>query len=155
MIACSCKIVLMSSLRSSSQNRNTEVEETFVATFISPNKQGRYNSLLANPARRRKFLNRINHNLDFNPDFARHIATNEHTPEGVATLLNQIGVKDSDSVYVITDVVALDTQVMPMRQAVEQTLQWDISAVVCWAGGKVAYYKPESPECGCILRVSR
>jgi hypothetical protein len=76
-----------------------------------------------------------------------------HNPDSVVWLLNECGVKDTDTVYVISSVKELDGQMLPMWQAVEQVLNSDFGSVVCTLDGRLAYYRPEAPECGCILEM--
>ena len=131
--------------------RNAQQEDAFIEAFIVSERRERYRFMLANTTRRRQFLDRLNHMLDFIPSLAQQIPGNLHNPAGVARLLNERGVQDSDAVYVFSDVKELDGQSLSMLQAVERVLEFDWGSVVCCAPGKLAYYRPEAPENGYIL----
>lgn len=134
--------------------RDAQQEDEFVRTFIVRERRERYRFLLANGKRRREILVRLNHSLDFIPSLARQIPGGQHNEEGVVALLNDRGVRDSDDVYVISDVPELDVQTLPMRQAVHQALDSEFGTVVCCLPGRLAYYRPESPESGYLLEKS-
>ena len=134
--------------------RDAEQEEAFIGAFIVPERRERYRLLLASPRQRRKVLDRLNHRLDFIPSLAWQIPGGSHSLEGVVRLLNERGVKDSDAVYIFSDVGDLDCQCLPMLQAVEKALLAEWGSVVCCTPGRLAYYRPEAPESGYILEKS-
>src|SRR5262249_11400289 len=131
--------------------RDTEQEEAFVKAFIVPARRERYLLKLANSKLRGRFLNRLSHNLDVNWSLASWVPRGLHYSGGVARLLNERGVKDSDPVYVISNVSEIDEQHLAMRLAVEEILQLDFNAVICCVPGVLAYYQPEDAEIGYIL----
>jgi len=127
-------------------------ETAFVDAFILPEKRARCQSFLTNPKRRRKILGRLNHVLDYIPEFAHQIPGGQHNVDGIARLLNDRGVKDTDTLYVISCLRALDGQEYPLRQALELVHEEQSGSVVCCIPGRLAYYRPESPENGYILQ---
>jgi hypothetical protein len=126
-------------------------EHSFVEAFIVPERRDRYKLLLANPKRRRAFLNRLNHNLDFIPSLAQLIPGNQHSVEGVAKLLRQRGMRSNDIVYVFSDMRDIDGLLLPLREALEKVIDGEFGSVVSCMAGQLAYYRPEVPASGCIL----
>ena len=130
---------------------DTEPENAFIEAFIVPERRERYKQMLANPKRRRDILDRLNHNLDYLPSLAQQITGSQHNTEGVARLLNERGVRDSDNVYLLSTLCELDGVTLPMRQAIEEVIQAGFGSVVCCAAGRLAYYRPEEPANGYLL----
>ena len=130
---------------------DTAQENAFVETFVLSERRERYMQLLANPKRRKAFLDRLNHNLDYLPNLARKIPGNQHSVEGILRLLNECGMKPADTVYVFSSMSAVDGLHLPLRQALEEVLQGGFGSVVCCVVGKLAYYRPEEAASGYIL----
>jgi len=130
---------------------NAEQEEKFIEAFILPERRDRYKQLLANKKRRYDFLDRLNHGLDFIPSLAHRIPSNQHSIDGVAKLLHQRGMRDTDIVYIFSDVSDLDSLFLPLHEALEKVLDSGFGSVVSCMVGQLAYYRPEAPANGYIL----
>jgi hypothetical protein len=130
---------------------DAQQENAFVEAFLLSECRERYKLFLANTRRRKKILDRLNHSLDYLPSLALPIPGGQHSAEGVARLLNKRGVKDTDKVYIFSDVRELDGVYLPMRQALEAVLLADSGSIVCCKAGRLAYYRPEAPATGCLL----
>lgn len=128
-----------------------EQENAFIETFILSERRERYRLLLANPKRRSEQLGRLNHALDYIASLAQEIPSNRHNVEDVARLLHKRGMKDSDIVYIFSDVRELDGLHLPLRQALEKVLDAGFGSVVCCIKGRLAYYRPEAPANGYVL----
>jgi hypothetical protein len=133
---------------------DAEQENAFIETFLVPERRERYKQLLSNPKRRADILDRLNHNLDFLPSLAFSIPGGQHNAAGIARLLNERGIRDSDNVYIFPDVRELDGLWLPMRQAIEEVKQAGFGSVVCCVTGRLAYYRPEEPANGYILETA-
>lgn len=131
--------------------RDAERENRFVDTFVAPARRDRYRLLLANKKKRREILDRLNHWFEFIPSFATEIPSGQHSAKGVLNLLRQRGLKDTDMVYILSDIGALDTMHLPLHQAIERVKEAQFASVVCCVSGKLAYYRPEAPANGYIL----
>lgn len=116
-------------------------EEAFVQAFIVPEKRSRYLSLLANRKRRAEFLDRFNHHLDYDPALAIRIAPNQQTVDRIEALLRKRGAPDT--CHVISSKVAWDSQIKPLRDALEQVVGYGIGTVLCCIPGRLAYYEAE------------
>src|SRR5689334_7899130 len=108
--------------------RDAEQENAFIGAFIVPERRARYRQLLADPRKRGAFLDRLNHALDFIPSRSRPIPGGQHSAEGVARLLSDRGMKDTDVVYVFSDVGELDGRRLPLRRALEEVIGDDFGS---------------------------
>ncbi len=130
---------------------DAQQEAAFVKAFISPNRQDRYLSFLANPKKRDEILNRLNHVLDFLPEYATKVPGNQNSEEGVFEILCNHGMKEANLVYLISDIRDLNGLHLPLRQAVEKTMGAYFGTVICCIPGKLAYYRPEAPGSGYVF----
>ena len=90
-----------------------EHEISFISSFIIPERRKRYLSLLGNPKRRGKVLNRLNHSQDVDLSRARQVPP-RCAAECLAVLLEQMGA--GDTCYVIADTSDMDGQTLPLRR---------------------------------------
>jgi hypothetical protein len=118
-------------------------EDAFVSAFIVKEKQGRYRELLANPKRRAKALDDLNHGRDLDPSYAQPIGPDQRRAPAVARLLRQRGAPDQ--CYVLADDEDLDGQELALEEAVERAAAGAFMAVVCCVPGRLAFYRQEAP----------
>lgn len=116
-------------------------EKAFVRAFILSDKQSRYLWLLASRKRRSKFLDRLNHHLDYDPAFAVRVPTHQQTPDGIEFLLRRKGA--ANSCHVISSSRKWDGRDLPLREALEDVLGFSIGTVLCCNPGRLAYYEAE------------
>jgi hypothetical protein len=135
--------------------RDAERENTLIDTFITPLRRERYRLLLANKRKRHEILDRLNHWFEFVPAFATEVAGGEHTVEGVLSLLRRRGMQDTDPVYILSDIRALDTLHLPLREALKDVLEAQFASIVCCVAGRLAYYRPEAPAKGYLLEAPK
>ena len=124
-----------------------EHEAAFVQSFIVPRKRARYLELLSSPKRRRKILERLNHSLDLDWDFAT--PDDSATPEMLEASLKKKGARAS--CYIVAACTPLDGAILPLTKGVEVAFLHPFGIVLSCIPGKLAYYKPESPESGAVL----
>jgi hypothetical protein len=127
---------------------SNEHEIGFVSSFIIPKRRERYLSLLSNPERRGKLLNRLNHSQDVDLSRARQVPPG-CAHESLAVLLEKMGA--GESCYVIADASDMDGQTLPLRQALWRASIHAFGVVLSCLPGRLRYYKPESPTPGFIL----
>jgi hypothetical protein len=121
-------------------------EDATIRTFIIPAKRDRYAALLANPKKRAKFLDGLNHCHDFDP---RH-ATELPPTADVAKLLRSHGA--SPTCHVVSDCRDLDGQELRIDDAVRQSEASGAGSLLCCVPGRLAYYIGESGEQRLLLR---
>ena len=119
-----------------------EHEEAFVRSFIVKDRRERYLSLLANPKRRPKLLDRLNHQLDLDYAFATPIPTRQRNVGDLEHLLRQKGA--GAMCHVIADASPLDGADLLLHDALERLYGLhQFGVVFCCVAGRLAFYKPE------------
>ena len=93
-------------------------EEAFVHAFIVPAKQARYLDQLASRKRRDLFLDRLNHQLDYEPAFGVRVPPNQQTAAGIEVLLRKKGAPGT--CYLISSLAEWDGRDLPLREALER-----------------------------------
>ena len=88
------------------------MEELIVRAFIVPHRRSRWLSSLASAKRRSKFLDCLNHCADLDLRYAELVASNVD----MVALLRSRGAPTT--CYVVSDVAAIDGQVLPLAEAV-------------------------------------
>ena len=129
-----------------------EHEIAFVSSFIIPERRERYLSLLGNPKRRGKVLNRLNHSQDVNLSLARQVRSGCDA-ESLAVLLEQMGA--GETCYVIADASDMDGQTLPLKEALWRASVHGFGVVLSCVPGRLCFYKAESPTSGFILEKPR
>ena len=115
-------------------------EDALVDSFIVPTKRERYKKLLANPKRRAKLLDGLNHCRDLDPRYATEIASGTD----VVALLRKRGAPEL--CHVISDVAELDGREMPLREAIDETESHMWGTLIGCLPGRLAYYYGEAGE---------
>ncbi len=126
-------------------NQETDNQEAaFVKAFIVKDKQERYLHLLASPKRRREILDRLNHNLDFDPKYAVLVPYEFRATAKTAQLLRTRGA--GATCRVIADTLDADRLDLPLQEALARIIAHDFGSVLCCLPGQIAFYKPEAVE---------
>jgi hypothetical protein len=118
-----------------------EREQSFVNTFIVPQKRSRYLLFLASQKRRLAILDRLNHALDI-WSLAKELAPEDSSADGLLRLLRRKGAEPI--CHIIADSSDLDGQEVPLEDAIEFALGWEFGTILC-CSESLAYYKPETP----------
>jgi hypothetical protein len=115
-------------------------EEALVDAFIVPEKRERYKTFRANPKRRAKLLDGLNHCRDLDPRYATEI------PSGtdVVSLLRKRGAPER--CHVISDVTELDGREMALQEAIDETESHMWGTLIGCVPGRLAYYYGEAGE---------
>jgi hypothetical protein len=116
-------------------------EEAFVRSFIFPDKQARYLEMLVSPKRRNGFLDRLNHHLDYDPSFANRVPPNQQTAGNIELLLRKHGAPEI--CHTISSLKKWDGLELPLREALELVVGYNIGTVLCCISGRLAYYESE------------
>ena len=116
-------------------------EDAFPRAFIVGDKQERYLELLASPRRRRGFLDRLNHHLDYEPAFATLVPAGEQTASGIERLLRQRGAPDM--CHTISCHADWDARELPLHEALDLIVGLSMGTILCCIPGKLAYYETE------------
>lgn len=120
------------------------VEEDFVNTFVVREKRARYAELLAQPTKRDKILDRLNHCFDYVERLATEVVRGDHM-----ALLRSRGAPER--CYVIADSHRLDRQSLPLDEAVHGLLTHMFGYVIVCIPNRLALYQPEAPSEAVLL----
>jgi len=110
-------------------------ETAFVNAFIVPERRERYLSFLANPKRRTKQLDRLNHvfHKDLDGRWVR-----QSPPKSLPG--------SDHPCYVIASESRFDARSIPAREVADLMASADFGIVVSFVPGKIAAYKDEAPS---------
>ena len=122
-----------------------EHEDKFVSTFLLREKRDRYRLHLANPKKRGKLLDRLNHTPDFDPRFMNTLPSNVDA----AHILRQHG--SPTDVYLISSSEQLDGKTLPLDEAVSETEFHGWGTLISCIPGRLAYYYGEAGETRALL----
>jgi hypothetical protein len=127
---------------------SNEHEIGFVSSFVIRERRKRYLSLLGNPKRRGKALNRLNHSQDVDLSRARQVPPG-CIGESLEEMLEQMGA--GETCYVIADASDMDGQTLPLKEALWRASVHGFGVELSCVPGCLCFYKPESPTSGFIL----
>ena len=113
-------------------------EEATIRGFVRPARRERLLALLANPARRGKALNALNHFHDWDPRRGQLVATSGN----VLRLLQEAGAPTV--CHVISDDPEIDGCDLPLAEAVAATDAFSFASVSCCDPGRLAFFFDES-----------
>lgn len=123
-------------------------EEAIVRTFFTRAKRDRYLTLLANPKRRLKALDDLNHFYHFD---ARFITDLPPTTD-VCSLLRSKGAPET--CYVLSDIATLDGREMALADAISTAELEGWGTLIGCIPGRLAYYYGEEGEQRLLLEKS-
>lgn len=112
-------------------------------SFVVSEKQDRYAQSLRSPKDRKKLVDRLNHNHDFDPRFLLSIPSDRQTESTILELLRTRGAPET--CHVISANPQLDGKQMPLVDALAKTVAMGHGTVVSCIPGKLAYYEGEDP----------
>lgn len=129
-------------------------EAAFVKGFLASEKQARWAQFLSNPKRRKEILNQLNHNLPYIQTLGTEVPDKLDFPAELERLLKAKGA--GPTCHVIVDGLKIDGRELSLADALNQVCMHEFGAVLSCIPGRLAYYKPKSPNRGVILeRLSR
>jgi hypothetical protein len=115
-------------------------EAKFVDTFILTEKRSRYKTLLSNPRKRNKILDRLNHNADL--DFKKATEVKPY----VSTLMKALeGYVIDDYCWMISDHPDIDGRNLPTSEAIELTIDATWGTIMICPPKPIAVFREEAP----------
>lgn len=128
---------------------NTVREETFVNTFVDKAKRERYKTLLASAKNRKKILDALNYNFDF--DEALAIKIHDHQIIDRLRKWEDLLIGE-DACYLISDDHELDGKARPFIQALELARASRSGTILdCIPGVLALYWDEADPSRACLL----
>lgn len=116
-------------------------EEELIKAFFVPTKRERYLEMISNPKKRRKFLLELAHFKALDPRFCAAVPKGEHSPEQIAAFLNRIGAPQS--CWVTSEDPRLDGKEMPLLEALQKVIGYQMGTFLSCIPGKLAYFEDE------------
>lgn len=120
-------------------------DDDLVSLAIDPQVRGRYRSLLANPKRRKKFLDDLNHHPRLDERRAKWYSSFSKAIEAVK-------VKPDTAVYVISATPELDGQAMPYAQAIEDVPFHGWGSIILISPNLALYYGEQGESAAVIQK---
>jgi len=124
-------------------------EAAFVKGFIASAKQARWAQFLSNTKRRKEILNQLDHNLPYIPELGTEVPGSQDFPAELERLLKAKGA--GPTCHVMVNGLKIDGRELPLAEALNAICMHECGAVLSCMPGRLAYYKPESPNRGVIL----
>lgn len=119
-------------------------EEAFVKAFVALPKQARLLALLADPKRRRQFLDTLAHFKDFDPRWMVELKADQQHSHSIEQELSARGA--GNTCYVMSENRSLDGQTLPLALTLQQVIGYGMGTVVSCLPGRLAYFEGEGPS---------
>ncbi|MBZ5688889.1 MAG: hypothetical protein LAP86_28095 [Acidobacteriia bacterium] len=116
-------------------------EEELIKAFFVPTKRERYLDMVANPKKRKKFLNELYHFKALDPRCFVSIPPSQQDPEQIASILTKKGAPRS--CWVTSTEAELDGKEMLLSKALKEVVGRQIGAFLSCIPGKLAYFEGE------------
>ncbi len=121
-------------------------EQAFVESFVQRPRRERALLSLANPKKRRKFVDEFAHRGTYvlAPECLRGIQPNEQHPDSIYAILRSLGA--SDSCYIISESSSLDGKEMELLPALKKVVGYGMGTVISCLPGRLGYFEGELRE---------
>jgi hypothetical protein len=124
-------------------------EEHFIRSFIVPDKQPRYLTLLGSKRGRSKLLDGLNHCSDLDPRFSTELSAIQQSVEAIESILRSKGA--GDTCWIMSDNRDIDGLEMSLVDALSETIGGDAGTLISCIPGKLAYFEMEGRDGSYIL----
>jgi hypothetical protein len=122
-----------------------EEEIALIDAFVLRARRERLRFLVANPRRRKRFLEELAHFKWLDPRTVRALAPKAQNPEAIAKLLTQKGA--SETCFVISENASIDRKWLPLVSALKQVIGYGMGTFISCIPGKLAYFEDEEQRC--------
>lgn len=112
-----------------------------IRAFVIPQKRERYVEAVSNDKRRRKFIAKLSHFDDFDPRWIVQIAPASQNPEAIKAMLTKRGA--TATCQAISEFVELDGQEIPLTDALQKVIGYEMGTILCCVPGRLAYFESE------------
>lgn len=117
-----------------------DIEIATINAFIAREKRERWLMKLADPKKRRAFLDRLNHCNDFDGRYVTAVSPGAQIDQ----LLRDRGTPEQ--VHIMSDVAEKDGQTMSLGEALESLDSDFFGTIICCVPGRLAFYYGEGGE---------
>jgi len=121
-------------------------EEAFVESFVQSAKRERVRVGLANPKKRRRFVNEFAHRGTYilASECFRSIKPNQQHPDSIYSILRGLGAPDT--CYLISEDSNIDGREMELLAALKQIVGYGMGTVISCVPGRLGYFEGELRE---------
>lgn len=123
-----------------------EHEDKIIEAFIVKTKRERYKSLIANPKKRGKFVQSLNHFQDLDERYVTWLPSNAPVEE----LLRGTG--SPAEVYIVSATETIDGEILSLKEAIHRTMAGGWGTIISCIAGELAYYYDEVGERRALLQ---
>ena len=121
-------------------------EQEFVESFVHSARQERVRLGLANPKKRRKFVEEFAHHGTYilAPECLRSIKPSETNPDSICAILRSLGAPDT--CYLLSEGKNLDGTEMPLLTALKEVVGGGMGTVISCLPGRLGFFEGEVRE---------
>ena len=128
-------------------------EKRFVQECVAPEKADRYLMKLKGRKHRQDILERLNHSLDYRPEIATTLSSDQRTTAGILELLRSHHV--GDTCHIMADGSPYDGRELRVESAVDELLTHPFGVVLICPPVPIALYKEEDRGDMFLLRPTK
>jgi hypothetical protein len=121
-------------------------EQAFVDSFVQSVRRERVRLALANPKKRRKFVDEFAHHGTYilAPECLRSIKPIQQHPDSICVILRGLGAPDT--CYLISEDTKFDGKEMELLAALKQIVGYGMGTVISCIPGRLGYFEGELKE---------
>ena len=116
-------------------------DREIVKSFIHPNKHERYFSLLGDPKKRRKLLQRLGHQRDLDESSMMPLPKSVQTRKDLVAFLKKNGAVSE--CYILSDQIDLDGKLLPIESAIDHIFGMGFGSIVYCPPQGIGYFEGE------------
>jgi hypothetical protein len=120
--------------------QNLDLEQKVITRFFAHSKRERYLHFVASPKNRKKLLADLHSGQFFQANALERVTSSEE--HVIQQALRQQGIT-SRTCYVIIDNAALDTQTLPLPEAMRQVVGWGAGTILVFTEAELIFVELE------------
>jgi hypothetical protein len=112
-----------------------------IRAFVVPQKRDRYVDTVSNEKRRKKFIAELSHFGDFDSRWIVQITPSSQNPKDILGMLQKRGA--TATCHAISEFKELDRQEIPLKDALDKIVGYQMGTILCCLPGRLAYFESE------------
>jgi len=124
------------------KQENTEIESKTIQKFVRKDKIDSYLTFISKPKTRDKFVSKLAHFNDFEPDSFDKVDGDIRQ-----IILNRIKtIKNQTDCYVISENREIDGQKIDIKTALDKTIGYGMGTILVFGNSTIVYFEGENPN---------